>query len=66
MEALSRIKELELDGGSLHTLIQSMQDMSVTMVRINTDIACYKLLIHSKLINNVIVYRNSKYGLLCF
>lgn len=41
MEALSRISELELDGSSLHNLIQSMQDMRVTMVRINTDTASY-------------------------
>lgn len=54
MEALSRISELELDGSSLHNLIQSMQDMRVTMVRINTDTASYILLIHTKLINNLI------------
>lgn len=32
MEALSRIGELELDGSSLQNLIQSLQDMKVTMV----------------------------------
>lgn len=33
LEALSKISELELDGSSLQNLIQSMQDMRVTMVR---------------------------------
>lgn len=32
VEALSRIGELELDGSSLQNLIQSLQDMKVTMV----------------------------------
>lgn len=43
MEALSRISQLELDGSFLHNLIQSMQDMKVTMVRGKhcTNTACY-------------------------
>lgn len=32
MEALSRIGELELDGSSLQNVIQSLQDMKITMV----------------------------------
>ncbi|XP_058497551.1 sperm-associated antigen 5 [Solea solea] len=41
MEALSRISELELDGGSLQKLIQCMQDMRITMTSLssNTDTA---------------------------
>lgn len=32
VEALSRIGELELDGSSLQNVIQSLQDMKITMV----------------------------------
>ncbi|XP_056223916.1 sperm-associated antigen 5 [Seriola aureovittata] len=37
MEALSRINELELDRNSLQNLIQSMQDMRVTMTSLSSD-----------------------------
>lgn len=33
MEALSRIGELELDGGSLQNVVQAVQDVRATMVR---------------------------------
>lgn len=37
VEALSRIGELELDGSSLQNLIQSLQDMKVTMTSVRSD-----------------------------
>nr|XP_019956861.1 PREDICTED: sperm-associated antigen 5 [Paralichthys olivaceus] len=37
MEALSRISELELDGSSLQSLIQWMQDTRVTMTSLSSD-----------------------------
>lgn len=33
MEALNRIGDMDRDTSSLHSLIQSMQDMQVAMVR---------------------------------
>ncbi|KAM4594947.1 sperm-associated antigen 5 [Fundulus diaphanus] len=37
LEALSRIKELELDGCSRQTLVQSMQDMTATISSLSSD-----------------------------
>lgn len=37
MQALKRISELELDGNSLLNLVQSMQDVRMTMVRSKTN-----------------------------
>lgn len=45
MEALSRISQLELDGHLLQTLIQTMQDTGVNMVRGFFEISYFTKLI---------------------